>query len=188
MPRVSRLQTGFETAKESLSDLEADATARLEAVDEKLSEWTCYYCMGSEGPLTASNSKVIVCGHGCHSMCAMHARDVAFKAFQDAANLEIDADVDAPSDVIFGTRCGMCRYKFVGDDVIDIAWAAHRRLIGKCVMPSTIKGIPGAIRARRGELEAGLARLEVAEKIISREYDQNNMPPRASNPFECSIM
>jgi hypothetical protein len=189
MPRVSRLQTGFETAKESLSELEADATARLEAVDEKLSEWTCYYCMGSEGPLTASNSNVIVCGHGFHSVCAIQARNVAFRAFQDALSFEIDADVDPPpSEVIYGIRCGMCRYKFVGNDGIDIGLAAYPRLIGKCKMPSTVKGIPGAIRARRQELEYGLARLEVAEKIISHEYNQNNLPPQTSTTSGCSIM
>ena len=184
MNRVTRLKIAFETAKESLSELEADATARLEAVDEKLSDWTCYYCMGSEGPMTASNCNVVVCGHGFHSLCARRARDVASNQFLDALNFGIDAG--PPSEVTFGIRCGMCRYKFVGDDSIDVGFSANRRLTGKCKLPSSIKSIPDAIKERRQDLQNGLERLEVAEKIISREYNRDNMPPSVAP--DCSIM
>ena len=183
---VTRLKIAFETAKESLSELEADATARLEAVDEKLSDWTCYYCMGSEGPMTASNCNVVVCGHGFHSLCAMRARQVASTQFRDALNFQADSENGPASEVIFGIRCGMCRYKFVGDDIIDVGFSAHRRLIGKCKVPSKIKGIPGTIQNRRKDLENGLERLEVAEKIIIREYNLDNMPPSVAP--DCSIM
>ena len=80
----------------------------------------------------------------------------------------------------------MCRYKFVGNDRIDVGWEAHRKLIGKCTKPSNIKGIPGAILGRRKELEKGLEKLEIVEKIISREYDRDNLPPSVAS--DCSIM
>ena len=121
MPRSTRLQTRFAAAKEAISGLEDDVASRLAAVDEKLrNDLECYYCMGSEGPMRASNCDVIVCGHGYHVGCSVRASTWAFQQFQNAIDLQIAPGDAHPSDVIFGVRCGMCRYKFVGNDSVDV--------------------------------------------------------------------
>ena len=176
MPRSTRLQTRFAAAKEAISGLEDDVASRLAAVDEKLrNDLECYYCMGSEGPMRASNCDVVVCGHGYHVGCSMRARTCALQ--------QVDAP---PSDVIFGVRCGMCRYKFVANDSVDVA-SISRKLNAKCKMPSEVKDIPAAIRGREKQIKGGLERLEVVEKIMSREYTRDNLPPPNPHP-DCSIM
>ena len=187
MPRSTRLQAGFAAAKEAISGPEAEAASRLAVVDEKLcNDWECYYCMGSEGPMRASNCDVIVCGHGYHVGCSVRARTWAFQQFQNAIDLQIAPGDAHPSDVIFGVRCGMCRYKFVGNDSVDVG-SIFRKLNEKCQLPSEVKGIPAAIRGRHKQLKDGIERLEVVEKIMSHEYTRDNLPPPNPNP-ECAIM
>lgn len=187
MPRSTRLQTGFEAAKEAISGLESEAASRLAVVDEKLcNDWECYYCMGSEGPMRASNCDVVVCGHGYHIGCATRARTCAYQQFQNALDFQIAPGDAPPSDVVFGVRCGMCRYKFVGNDSVDVG-SISRKVNERFQMPSQVKGIPAAIRGREKRLKDGLERLEVVEKIMSHEYTRDNLPPPNPNP-ECAIM
>jgi hypothetical protein len=187
MPRSTRLQTGFAAAKEVISDIEAEAASRLAAVDEKLcNDWECYYCMGSEGPMRASNCEVVVCGHGYHVGCSIKARTCAFRQSENALDFQFDLQDGTTAQVIFGLRCGMCRYKFVGNDIVDMG-SIFRKVNAKCQVPSEVKGIPAAIRGRDKQLKDGLERLEVVEKIMSREYTRDNLPPPNPNP-DCAIM
>ena len=111
----------FEVESGITADLAA-ANGHVAAIDAHLADTECYLCMGSEGPMTCANTRtLLVCGHACHDVCAIRARQVTYTAWRKTVDvlwnedteLDIDdEDLEPPSEVVCGLKCGLCRFDF----------------------------------------------------------------------------
>ena len=148
--------------------------------------------MGAEGSLTCANTTLFVCGHAHHVMCGVRARNVSFAAMQNAlqslnairngegVNLA-DLEQTPMSEVTAGLRCGICRYKFVGNDGVTIAEPYERLTQFKSVKPTTLADVSAVTAQAHKQLAWIEERVNIAEGICSGRYTPHALPDPPSD-------
>jgi hypothetical protein len=129
----SRLFPSIRKAQKSINRKTSQIYNKYCDVDEYLNTQECWFCLGSEGPITKANCAISLCRHTRHHLCASNARNVVVAHLIDAhrrasATREAMANGEAPpsldglvelSEVTHGMRCGICREAIVCKGIVS---------------------------------------------------------------------
>ena len=179
---TTRRQTGMGRSAADLKTRCDNLNNTIKEIDEHLMNTECYYCMGSEGSLTSDNSVLHVCGHGHHDRCGMLARANnwqnlrerlgALHAIQSGSDVNLDDLQEASlSEVVWGLRCGLCRYKFVGDDSVTLCHTVSSY--------SMLNDDTNDANYRR--LESVERHIAVTKGIVDGTYTREHLPPSTND-------
>ena len=172
----------------TLNTMGDELNSNLGAIDEKLADTMCYLCAGAEGPLNSTNTMLTVCSHACHIMCEVRGRTILFERMREA--LRGDSMPDGPiSEVCAGVRCGLCRYKFVGNDRVDLAQVCTT--IKHCKTPlhaTDVRSMNDLYAQRKRELEVQSDKIDLAKGTFDGTYGPDRPYPPQSFDQSCVVM
>jgi hypothetical protein len=114
---TTRYQAALTEAESKLEVALAEQDAKYDALDHKIGDQTCVFCMDDAVPMSRRNARLLVCRHAIHTSCAHACTNVAFGQLTQAVTdlRQMQAGIlpanrlDPPNAVVFGVQCPCCR-------------------------------------------------------------------------------